>query len=108
MKPELLPQKPLNLMSDLVRLAPPETSTKEHLCATLDYLESALETWETEQDARLQKAEKRVRLCAYLKGMISAFGFHSSSKHFDWCPFEAWMAPDLLDIEDILKENRPK
>ncbi len=104
MNPEVLPQRPLNLLADLVRLAPPETSTKAHITATLDYLEAKQEAWVLEQNRRLVKAEKRIKLCAFLHGMLSTFGlrdFHPHRKHFSWCPFEDWMGNELQGLDEL-------
>lgn len=104
MNPEVLPQRPLNLLADLVRLAPPETSTKAHITATLDYLEAKQEAWALEQNRRLVRAEKRIKLCAFLRGMASAFGlsdFHAHGKHYSWCPFEDWMGSELQGLDEL-------
>lgn len=105
MNPEVLPQKQLNLIAELIRLAPPETSSKEHIDATLDHLENRMERWTAEQNRRLLKAEKRINLCALLQGMLMSFSMdpdHTSihHRHFSWCPFEAWMGneyPGLIE-----------
>ena len=109
MNPEVLPQKPLNLLADLVRLAPPETSTKAHIDATLDYLEAKQKAWSEEQDRRLLKAEKRVKLCALLHGLSIGFGlgeYHVHRKHFSWCPFEDWMGNELQGLDDLFGERK--
>jgi len=111
MNPEVLPQKQLNLIADLIRLAPPETSTKEHVEATLDYLEARMETWSAEQDRRLKKAERRISLCAILQGMLSATSLdpdHTSihHRHFSWCPFEAWMGNSIGDFDSLIGKQR--
>lgn len=106
MNPEVLPQRPLNLLADLVRLAPPETSTKEHINATLDYLEARMDSWSAEQDRRLKRAEKRIKLCATLHGMALTFGlapdYHLHRKHFSWCPFEDWMGSEYEGLSGIM------
>lgn len=106
MKQELLPQAPLNLFADLVRLAPPETSTKEHIDATLSYLEARMDRWTVEQNQRLQRAEKRIKLCAALNGMLMGVGlapdYTVHTKHFSWCPFEAWMGSEYASLHDLL------
>lgn len=105
MNPEVLPQKQLDLMADLVRLAPPETSTKEHITRTLDYLEAKQKVWAAEQDRRLRKAERRIKLCAYLHGMLLASGipleYSTRPKHFSWCPFEDWMGNGFFTLDDL-------
>lgn len=106
MNPEVLPQRPLNLLADLVRLAPPETSTREHIDATLNYLEARMDSWTAEQDRRLQKAEKRIKLCAMLHGMALGMGAPSDyrihGKHFSWCPFEEWMGNEYAGLAEML------
>lgn len=106
MNPELLPQKPLNAVEELIRLAPPETSTREHIEATMDYLEARMDRWTAEQNRRLLKAEKRIRLCAFLQGMLYSSGLPLEGdliqrKHFSWCPYEAWMSNSLLGYSDL-------
>ena len=108
MNPEILPQKRLNIIEELVRLAPPETSTKEHVDATLDYLEAKQERWTAEQNRRLLKAEKRIRLCAFIRGAASACGvpYDVHRGHFSWCPFEAWMGTDFCSSADYTAPRR--
>lgn len=106
MNPEVLPQKPLNLLADLVRLAPPETSSREHIEATLSYLEARMDSWSKEQDRRLAKAEKRVALCAYLHGFLGLPTFvDGKTQHFSWCPWDAWMDNSHLGIHEILGDR---
>jgi len=110
MNPEVLPQKQLNLIADLIRLAPPETSTKEHIDVTLDYLEDKMDKWTIEQNRRLVKAEKRIKLCAFLQGMLVATSMDPEStsihhRHFSWCPFEAWMGNEY---EGLVSSLQPK
>jgi len=105
MKPEVLPQAPLNIFADLVRLAPPETSTKEHIDATLSYLEARMDRWTIEQDLRLKRAEKRIKLCSYLNGFlmgVSIFPGDNQLKHFSWCPFEEWMGSEYDSLHELL------
>lgn len=107
MKPEVLPQAPLNLFADLVRLAPPETSTKDHIDATLKYLEARQDRWTVEQNLRLQRAEKRIKLCALLNGMLMGIGlapdYSVQHKHFRWCPFEDWMGSEYSTIPELFE-----
>ncbi len=106
MNPELLPQKPLNLVADLVRLAPPETSSKEHIEATLSYLEARMERWSAEQDRRLLKAEKRIALCSYLHGFLGLPTLvDGKTQHFSWCPWDAWMNNNHFGLQEIFKDR---
>ena len=97
----ILPQPPLRFVDDLMKLAP-EASTSEHIEATLSYLEAKQKAWTTEQDRRLMRAEKRIRLCSYLNSHWAAFVGRSGQKsHFNWCPFEEWMGSDFMAVYDL-------
>lgn len=109
MNPEILPQKPFNPTLELLKLAPPETSSKEHITAVLDYLEAKADSWKKEQDRRMLKAEVRIRVCAHLKGLALGFGFPSANQHFSWCPLEAWLEDPHFDLpEEFLSPHNPK
>ena len=101
-KQSILPQSPLNSTEDLLRLAPPETSSAEHFEAILNYLEAKQDAWILEQNRRLMNADVRIRLCARLRGFLSAFGLKTMNKHFSWCPFEDWMGSDFMTVYDLL------
>jgi len=106
MNPEVLPQKPIELIPELLRLAPPETSTKEHIDATLDYLEARMDAWNTEQNRRLLRAEKRINLCGLLQGVLMATSLDPNRtsvhhRHFSWCPFEAWMGSEYEGLTEL-------
>lgn len=100
-KPSILPQRPLELTEELLRLAPPETSSAEHIETVLKHLDAKLDTWTLEQDRRLLKAEKRIKLCSYLQGFLSAFDSNPTRKHFSWCPFEDWMGNEFMAIYNL-------
>lgn len=109
MKDEVLPQEPLNILAELVKLAPPETSTREHIGSVLSHLEAKQDRWTAEQNLRLQRAEKRIKLCAYLNGMLMGVGlapdYTVHTKHFSWCPFEAWMGSEYSSLRDLLEST---
>lgn len=98
--PQALPLEPYDYASELLRLAPPETSTPQHVASVLDYLEARMEAWKQEQNERLRKAEKRIKLCASIRGAMGVLGFDSGS-HFSWCPYDHWISNDFLPSEDL-------
>lgn len=104
MNPELLPQSAPNFMEELVRLAPVETSSREHIAATLDYIEDRMDKWKAEEERRLRKAEKRIGLCSFLHTFLAGVGLshtRAHSQHFDWCPFEDWMGKDFGNLSQM-------
>lgn len=100
-KQSILPQKPPEFTEELLRLAPPETSSADHFEAILNYLDAKQDAWTLEQDRRLMKSEKRILWCSYLRGLLRIFGGVTKRKHFSWCPFEEWMGNEFMAIYNL-------
>lgn len=65
-------------------------SDEEARHIVLDFLNSY--EWILEENARrFEKAMKKIKRCAFLRGFLNPFGLPLEETHFSWCPAPYWI-----------------
>lgn len=84
-----LEKSPLESTS-FFQLDPFVKENEEKIKTEFNKLEEDVSEWGLEQDKRLTKALRLIRLCAFLRGLNYPFT-DKVRGHYIWCPYEHWI-----------------